>query len=108
LILDSPYKGWDFAQNLMLLNKVHQNGKLDLEYDCSNWRAGKHTSSSHERLVVRPMEIHCEWEKKVGEPNWVEITKHFIATCLEYSSLSVEEGGMKVISPYSFGLPSEG
>jgi hypothetical protein len=53
----------------MLLNKVQQNGKLDLEYDCSNYRVGKYIIASHERLIVRPMRVHCESEKKVGEPN---------------------------------------
>jgi hypothetical protein len=66
LILDSPYKSRNFAQNLMLLNKVHQSGELDLESDC---RVGKYTIASHERLTVRPMEVHYESEKKVGEPN---------------------------------------
>jgi hypothetical protein len=53
----------------MLLNKVHQSGKLDLEYDCSNYRVGKYAIASHERLIARPMGILCESEKKVGEPN---------------------------------------
>jgi hypothetical protein len=48
----------------MLLNKVHQGGKLDLEYDCSNRRVGKYTIASHERLIVRPMGVHYESEKK--------------------------------------------
>jgi hypothetical protein len=33
------------------------------------------------------------------------MAKHFVATGLQYSSLSVKEGGMNVLSPYSFGLP---
>jgi hypothetical protein len=53
----------------MLLNKVHQSGKLDLEYDRNNCRVGKYTIASHERLIVKPMGVHCESEKKVGEPN---------------------------------------
>jgi hypothetical protein len=51
------------------------------------------------------MGVHCESEKKVGEPNWVEIVKYCVATCLWYSSLSVNEGRMNVLSPYSFGVP---
>jgi hypothetical protein len=90
----------------MLLNKVHQSGKLDPEYDCCTGRVGKYTIASHERVIVRPMAVHCESEKTVGEPNWVEIAKHFVATCFQYSSLLVKEGGVNVLSPYSFGLPS--
>jgi hypothetical protein len=52
----------------MLLNKIHQSRKLDLEYDCSNCRVGKYTIASHEYFKVRPMGVHCESEKKVGEP----------------------------------------
>jgi hypothetical protein len=43
--------------------------KVDLEYDCSNCRVGKYTIASHELLITRPMGVHCESEKKVGEPN---------------------------------------
>jgi hypothetical protein len=64
LILESPYKGWNVAQNLMLLNNVHQSGKLELKYDCSDYRVGKYTIASHERLIVRPLRVHCKSEKK--------------------------------------------
>jgi hypothetical protein len=82
LIFDSPYEGWNSTHNLMLLNEV-QSGVLDLGYDCSNCRVGKYIIASHERLIVNLMEGHCESEKKIGEPNWVEIAKHFGATCLQ-------------------------
>jgi hypothetical protein len=49
--------------------KSNQSGKLDREYDCSNCRLGKYTIASGELLIVRPMGVHCEAEKKVGEPN---------------------------------------
>jgi hypothetical protein len=34
----------------------------------------------------------------------MERAKHFIATCRQYSSLSVNEGGMNDRSSYSFGM----
>jgi hypothetical protein len=49
----------------MLLNKVHQSEKFDLEFDC---RVGKYTIASHERLIARPMEVHCESEKRLESP----------------------------------------
>jgi hypothetical protein len=53
------------------------------------------------------MGVHCESEKKVGESNWVEIVRHFVLTCLQYSSQSVKEGGINILSLCSFGFPSE-
>jgi hypothetical protein len=48
----------------MLLNKVHQSGKLDLEYDYNNWRVSKYTIALHKRLIVRTTVVRCESEKK--------------------------------------------
>jgi hypothetical protein len=52
------------------------------------------------------MRVHCKSEKKGWRAHWVEVAKHVLATCLQYPSLSVKEGGMNILSPYSFGLPS--
>jgi hypothetical protein len=46
-------------------------------------------------------------EKNIGGPNCVERANHFVARSCQYSLLSMRKGGMKVLRPYSFGVPSD-
>jgi hypothetical protein len=64
LIIDSPFKGRNFTQHLILLDKLYQGGELSLEDDSRNDRVGKRNIASHERSIVRQMEIRCEGEKE--------------------------------------------